>query len=177
MKLALKHAFSSGWFCVGMILAVLPARSQSTWELDTKNSFRGAVFGDSISSYHTMRLVEDDGNNKYYERTDEDLSLGSAQVKRIVYGFYKGQLFSVNVKTIGLVNSRAVLKILQSLYGDGEQSNPYIEDYDWLGNKVDLNYKENSITGDASIWYNSVPIQKQVDADQARETKNGSSKF
>ena len=66
--------------------------------LDFKNGFRDLKFGNPPTP--DMHLVEDSGNLKFYRRTDDDLTIGGAQVHQINYGFYtrlwpfRNQLFA-----------------------------------------------------------------------------------
>jgi len=149
-------------------------KAQDLKALDDKYGFRDMKFGTDISEYQTMSLVESskDSLTKYYIKTDEKLNIGKFDLKSINYGFYKGKLFFVYIKTKGYINSRGVLATLEELYGKGYQSNQYIDNYDWFGNLVVASYDENSITNDAKIMIDSKTIKKQMDEDKKKAVSN-----
>lgn len=147
--------------------------AQSTKELDAKNGFRDHKFGDDISTFKDMVEIESgpDGLNKFYRMTGDKLSIGSSELKKISYGFYKDKFYAVSIETEGYSNSRGVLKALQELYGRGSKDNRYIEEYKWFGSKVFGVYDENSVTYDASIIFFSRTILEQQRQDEKESAK------
>ncbi len=131
--------------------------------LDAKYGFRTLRFGDPPGS--TLKLVENDGDLKFYRASDQKLTFGDGQLSTLVFGYYKNQLFSVMMKTTGLTNSRAMMQVLESAYGPGSRPNEFLENRDWFGSRVLLYYKENSITGNASATMSSLEIYEQMQAD------------
>lgn len=129
-------------------------------ELDTKNGFKDMTFDKPISEFKGLKLVEDGGNSKYYQRDKEDLKVGDYILDKIVYSFYKGKLSGIYITTKGLTNSRGFLDILKKAYGNPFKGNRYIERYLWSGDVVALMYSENSLTHDADISI----INKQISA-------------
>jgi hypothetical protein len=115
--------------------------------LDERNGFRDVSFGGA--PLLGMRLVEDDGDEKFYTRPADDLSVGNGALASISYGYYKSQLFSVNLNAEGLVNSRALLDTLEAAYGKPYQPNEFMQRYTWLGSSVNALYDENPINGDS----------------------------
>jgi len=148
------------------VLIGFASYSQNLKKLDEKNGFRDMKLGMSIDSIKNLKKIEDSDNLKFYQRLDENLIIGDYQVESIVYGFYKGYLSFILIKTKGYTNSRGIKDVIVNLYGNGYQSNQYIEDYWWFANNVQLNYDENSITNDATIMFKSKPISKQMELDK-----------
>lgn len=167
-------------FAAALLLAVPTAHAQdktpkpSLKALDEKNGFRNYHFGDDISQFQDLKVVEDDGDSKFYSSTNENLKVGGADLKDITYGFYKGKLANVFIKTPGLTDSRALLDALKAQYGRPFQPNQFMQRYSWLGKNVYLNYDENSIDGTAKVYMTSEAIRKQQQADEKDAAKKAS---
>lgn len=82
------------------------ALSEGLKALDEKNGFRDLTFGAAIEGIEGMKLIEDGGANKYYSRSEDELSLGGAELTGITYGFYKGKLASVILEAKGICAPR-----------------------------------------------------------------------
>lgn len=150
----------------------LCAAAQNVKALDQKNGFRDLTFGvDTLAIAQRMQEPTKNPNTKIYSRPTDELKIGAAELKDIYYYFYKNQLSDIIIHTKGLVNSKAMLAALQANYGRGEQYNRFIENYNWAGRVVTMNYDENSITGDAVLFISSNPIGKQQRADEAAAAK------
>jgi hypothetical protein len=143
--------------------------------LDEKNGFRTRHFGDDISQFADAVVKEDDGDHKFYSLTSENLKLGDADLKEIVYGFYKGKLATVTIKTPGITESKAVLEALKAQYGTPFQSNRYMQKFSWLGKNVFLLYEENSATGAAEVYMSSKAISAQEKEDEKAAGKKAAS--
>jgi hypothetical protein len=155
-----------------MMLAIASrqtALAGSLTDLDAKYGFRDLVFGSTLTK--DMKLTEDDGDEKWYNRPHDDLKIGAAVLKEISYGFYQNQLMSVLIHTTGFVNSRALLQVLTEAYGQGTQDNKFSEDYWWRGNRVRLVYRQNPITDDATIIFTSYELSAKQKADEKAKAK------
>jgi len=163
------------FFTISLMSALV--YGQNLKALDEKNGFREYKFGIDTSAIPNLKLTETDntGLTRFYEKTDEKLSIGDAEIESIAYGFYKGQFYSVLIKTKGYSNSKALLEMMRELYGKGYQSNQFIETYIWFGKLVNASYDENSITRDATVYFTSKSIQEQKkkDADERKKKAKG----
>ena len=149
---------------------------QNMKALDNKFGFREMKFGDSITKFDDLVPIEysNDSSSIFYKRTGDKLTIGSTEVA-LSYGFYKGVLYSIYIKTKGYENSRSLLKTLEEMYGKGYQSNRYIEEYSWYGKKVSLSYDENSINHNADILMyskESITQQKKDEKEKAKKAKD-----
>jgi hypothetical protein len=130
--------------------------------LDASNGFRDLSFGSAPLA--DMRLVEDDGDEKFYQRSTDDLSVGSGHLASITYDYYKYRLLGVELETRGLANSRALLDTLKAAYGVPYQPNGFLQRYMWPGAIVNVIYDESAIKGDST----SLILNKAlIAADQA----------
>jgi len=150
--------------------------AQNLKALDAKNGFRDFKFGDDVSTFKDLVEVEigKDGLTKFYSITDDKLAIGTNELEKIVYGFYKDVLFTIMITTKGYSSSRGVLQALQEQYGAGSQENRFMEKYNWLGSKVWAFYEENSISKNAKIMFLSKPIVDQRTQDEKVSAKKAS---
>lgn len=155
-------------FFSAICLSVLPSivlHAQDTpaspQTLDDTYGFRGARFETAPSAYKDLVLAEKAGETTYYRRTGEQKQLGSGTLTDVTYGFYKGRLSVVMLKTTGLANSRAVLEALEEQAGPGTRSNPYAQRYAWNASKVHLSYDENALSNDAVILLTCKKLKEQ----------------
>lgn len=148
---------------------------QNLKKLDEKYGFRDAVFETDFTSYQDMALLEDGGDNKYYKRTSDALKIGEAELTEISYGFYKGKLASILLKTNSLTDSRALLETLAAQYGKGWQANRYIQKYSWFAKKTTMSYDQNSATGAATVFIFSNPMTDLKKKEQAAAAKKATS--
>jgi hypothetical protein len=132
--------------------------------LDARNGFRDLRFGQSLAS--GMTLIENDRDTKFYRRASDDMKMGGGSLSEITYGFYKGHLFTVMLKALGIVDSQALLDTLRAAYGPGNKTNQFLDNYFWRGNDVMVMYEESPITHDATAVINSLPISAQKEADE-----------
>ena len=141
----------------------LHAQSQqaSLLSLDEAYGFHGARFEKDTSAFKDLALAEKAGNTRYYRRTSEIKKLGEGEVADITYGFYKGKLSVVMLKTQGVKNSRAVLAALREQAGPGVQGSPFAQRYSWNGKLVHMSYEENAMSNDAVILLTCKKIKEQ----------------
>ncbi|SNC67587.1 hypothetical protein SAMN06265337_2003 [Hymenobacter gelipurpurascens] len=129
--------------------------------LDDTYGFRGAKFETPLSSYKDLVLAEKAGQTQYYRRTSERKQLGSGEVTDVTYGFYKGRLAVIMLKTTGLANSRAMLEALEAQAGPGTRSNPYAQRYAWNASRVHMSYDENALSNDALVLLTCKKLKEQ----------------
>jgi hypothetical protein len=155
-----------------LTLLLLPVATfaQNFKALDQKNGFRDLIFGADTTALATrVRQPAKNPNVRIYSRPTDELKIGGAELVDIYY--YKNHLSDVLIHTKGISNSRALLEALESTFGSAVQPNRYLKDYSWRGKVVFMNYDENSITNDASVFITSQAISKQKREDDAAAAK------
>ncbi|MGI4863057.1 MAG: hypothetical protein ACRYFZ_03985 [Janthinobacterium lividum] len=137
------------------------AEAATKRKLDKNNGFRDFHLGKALTSYPALKPVEDDKNITYYTKPGDAMQLGEAVLSELVYGFYKGKLYSIHLKTKGRTASRKAKEALVAQYGPGFPTSEYSENCMWLGKVVCLYYKEDSLTHDANIRFSSMPMMNE----------------
>ncbi|RSK34569.1 hypothetical protein [Hymenobacter metallilatus] len=120
---------------LGTPLALRAQQPASVQRLDESNGFRGLRFGTPLTEALHLRLVQDKGDEKIYERTDENLRVGQFSAARIHYKFYKGQFAAVTIIVKGPEHAQRVLPMFEALYGPGR---PDGFSHKWRGRQVAL---------------------------------------
>ncbi|WP_426492317.1 hypothetical protein [Hymenobacter sp. 102] len=145
-----------------VLFLVLPlalrAQQGSVRGLDESNGFRGLRFGSPLTESLHLKLLQDKGDEKIYEREDEDLRVGQFSAARIHYKFYKGQFATVTIIVRGPENAQKVLPMFEALYGPGR---PDGFSYKWHGSLAALSCA--SLPNDQIILaMSSLPLTAQM---------------
>lgn len=156
------------------LLALLPLslRAQqagSVQRLDESNGFRGLRFGAPLTEALHLRLVQDSGDEKIYERTDEDLRLGSFSATRIHYKFFRGQFAAVTIIVKGTEHAQRVLPTFQNVYGPGKMEGFSCK---WQGRQVALSCASWS-DDNAILAMSSLPLAAQMKQAKATPKPTG----
>ena len=136
------------------LLFFLSLKAQNIKKLDEDYGFKGFVFETGVEKYNNMKLIDNDGNYTYYKYELDTLKINDCKLKEISYGFYKNKLYWISIKTGDYRDSKAILKILETMYGKGRKFNEYSETYGWEGEKVKMAYNQNTFNKNAiiNIW-------------------------
>ncbi|OWP63270.1 hypothetical protein CDA63_09595 [Hymenobacter amundsenii] len=119
------------------LLLTPPAQAQSVARLDGANGFRGLPFGAPLTEALHLHLLREKGDEKVYERLDEQLQVGGFTAARIHYKFFRGQFAAVTIIVKGNAETRKVRPVLEALYGPGQ---PESFGGKWQGVLVGLSY-------------------------------------
>jgi hypothetical protein len=122
-----------------------------------------------------MSLVEDGGNTKFYKRKGDKMKIGEANLKEVVYGFYKGRFYHVNIQFYEIVNATAIKETLFQQYGEGYRGNRFVETYLWDGTNVNVLLDYSEISKKGKVFYFYTPIAKEQNADSTEGSKKGAS--
>lgn len=74
-------------------------------------------WGDSASMYAGLSKLGEKGEVSYYSKPGEKYTIGNVSIERVIYGFYRDQLFGVylNIESIEVYDK--LLSHMKSLYG------------------------------------------------------------
>jgi len=78
------------------------------------------------------------GGIRFYTRKNEDLTIGSARVQYINYGFWHGKFFNVIAVVPDHDKYIELKKVIFRKFGEGEELKPAREFYTWTGNKTNI---------------------------------------
>jgi hypothetical protein len=87
------------------------------------DGFRGVKWGTNINELHDMVLYQEDGDTKAYQRNNDKIKIGDAEISLVVYGFYKGRFYAVHIGFNGDSNFKKLKNTFFDQFGQGYQSN------------------------------------------------------
>ena len=146
-------------------------RSKAYAEKKGPTGFRDNNWGMYLLGFTNIVLVEDDGDTKFYTKTDDKLKIGEASLNSIKYGFWRDRFFTVDIEFSDTINFNNIHETLKQAYGNSIQINKYygIEEYFWSFTDISLFLNYNEITDMGNINYIYKPIQNEIEnADQEK---------
>lgn len=146
------------WLLSLLLLLTASTHAQSPARLDATNGFRGLRFGSPLTEALHLRLMQDKGDEKIYERLDEQLRVGSFTAARIHYKFFRGQFASVTIIVKGAADAQKVRPAFETLYGPGRQEGFNCK---WQGSLVALSCASWS-DDQAILAMSSLPLAAQM---------------
>lgn len=141
------------------------------------DDFRGIVWGEHFDKIkNIMNIREDGGDNKFYTRDDDVFKVGEADLKNIIYAFYKNEFYSVIVQYEGNSNHRIIKDVLFQKYGEGNKSNNFMDYYSWGLSAMSADFvyivlEYNEVTNNGQLTYVYKPISDQIDKEEHSKNK------
>ncbi len=132
--------------------------------LDHKDGFRGVKFGTSVKEFKNLELYRDRGAVKVYRKTDEDLTIGTANVTNIIYIFVHDKFYAVSIHADGR-NGSNLLKVFQAAFGAGAHPEGGSSQYFWTGKVASAHfYEDEGANHESRGWIGNNEIQKEYDS-------------
>jgi len=101
------------------------------------DGFRGIKWWQKMSTVEGLVFYSTDpsyGGVDLYTREGDELRIGGAELELILYGFWWLDWFCcVEIYTKGYTNWSGFKAVVFEKFGEGYQSNEYIEEYHWRG--------------------------------------------
>jgi hypothetical protein len=164
-----------------LLLALSSAQllfAQNIKKLDEKNGFKEITLGafhQDVKQYLASDPQEENIVEKtaVYEVADSSFyTVGESEISRVEVHFFKDKVASIVLETKGLQNSKAMLKALTTAYGNGEKRNTYIDEYHWIGKKVQMSYKLNAASKNTLITIFAKDLQEMSEKHKKDVKKN-----
>lgn len=157
------------WMLFGYLSAV-PDQQQE--------GFMGIAWAANIRDLPAMKLMGEDGEQKFYSREDDKAEIHGVVPDKVVYGFYKGRFYNATV----YFSSMKSFERIRDQFGK-EHGNPFRPDesgrkFFWASSKVNilLTYDDGLNQGRISYFYQ--PIEGEIEQDEkvreAQQPKAGS---
>lgn len=148
--------------------------SQNVYAMDNEpKEFRGMNWTMNIKELSDMHLIASEGDNKFFEKKNDVLSIGDAKASKIVYGFYKDSFYSLFIYYDGLVNFSKFKNIYIEKYGEAFQPNEYVNRFSWDGNDVDILLTYDDILKNGRIVYFYKPTLSIIEHDEKENAQKG----
>ncbi|MFC1886440.1 hypothetical protein ACFLZM_05230 [Thermodesulfobacteriota bacterium] len=143
------------------------------------DGFRDMRWGDSVSDKKEFQFIGTDpsyGGVKKYIRITDNLKIGGAELKRIVYNFWQNKLMSVTIKFQGYVNYNNLLEACIKRFGKPYRPNQFMEKYCWFDTNTYRLIKYSDILKNGSLHMSSVYLSKETNAFDERRAAEGAAK-
>lgn len=137
------------------------------------DGFRSILWGSKLNSLGAVKFIakKDDGVS-YYEKNRDVLSIGSAKLKRIMYGFWKGKLCSVFIDLKGSHNWEIVRGTLLKRFGGDILLSD--KNYIWRGPKTRIIASYDKYSSEGEVIMVSTVIQLEMSESLENEIKDSS---
>ncbi|MGD9504362.1 MAG: hypothetical protein AB7W37_05605 [Syntrophobacteraceae bacterium] len=160
------------WLILAVLFGILFPFHVGAYQREP-GDFRGLRWGSASGELPGATLASKDGSYAFFTSKDEKQDIGDAEVEKIVYGYYKDRLFSVMVYYKSLPNFLKLKDIYSQQYGPPDRPNEYMDKYFWNGETVDIFIAYEDIRAEGKISYMYKPIEKEIEADEKLEAKQG----
>jgi hypothetical protein len=134
-------------------------------------AFRGVVWGANTDELAGMTRVHAEGSLVYYIKANEEMTIGDAPIKSVVYVFYRNKFCGAVIDFKSSGNFQIIKQTLFNLHGKGNQPRKYKEYYGWSGKDITLTLEYDDITQKGQIKYYYMPIYSKI---QRAERRRGS---
>lgn len=147
----------------GLIVIFVLVFAQSTMAFQNEpNDFRGIEWGTDYHEIKGLTKVTTRSPLDYYTKKDEDMTIGDASLKMVVYIFYENKLCGVILDFKSSSNFEIIKTTLFDRYGEGYQANRYDEKYRWSGTNVNITLEYDDITRKGKVIYYYIPIYGKI---------------
>lgn len=166
--------------CLAISLLSACATTMSGFaSMSLPTGFRDVSWGMNKSQIADIQYHHTDpsyGGIELYTRKNDNLTIGSAKIDKIFYGFWNDQLSSVSIFVKNYDNWAGLKNAAFEKYGRGSQSNRFIERYFWTGEMTTIMLDYNEISKVGNLWLSSKEISEQKEAWQKEKDKEGAAK-
>lgn len=121
--------------------------------------FRGLAFGASPQGHPDLEYLYGSGDVTYYRRTGDNLEIGEVRLKDILYGFYQGSFFHVQMRAREPGDIAALKTAYAAKYGPPLESVTALdENYLWDWPEAQIALDRDRLEDSLSIAYTSLPF-------------------
>jgi hypothetical protein len=124
--------------------------------------FRGVVWGADPDEIAGMTKVHTQDSLDYYTKAHEDMTIGDARIKSVVYVFYENKFCGAVIDFKSPLNFQIIKETLFDQHGEGSQPSKYREQYGWSGKDITLTLEYDDITQKGQVKYYYMPIYSMI---------------
>lgn len=136
-----------------LLLWALPAFAMK----NSPDGFRGIKWGDPTSALGTQNNIKYEGESggfDIYTRTNDKLSIGDVSLDFIAYYFCNNKFVALAFDCKSS-DSDMIMRIFRERYGDPEQPNKYIKEYQWKDGNALIIIKEDKFNKLVNVYMSS----------------------
>jgi hypothetical protein len=144
-----------------LILALVFAQPARTFQ-NEPNDCRGIEWGAEYNKLKGFSKVTTRSPFVYYQKENEEMTIGDARLEMVVYIFYEKKLCGAILNFKSSPNFEIIKTTLFDRYGKGYQANRYDEKYVWSGANVRITLEYDDITLKGQVIYYYLPIYEKI---------------
>jgi len=147
--------------------------------LDIQQGISQYKWGDSASKHHGLSNLGGKGEVSYYSKPGEKYMIGNVTIGKIIYGFYKDQLFGVYFNIDSLEVYDELLNHMKSLYGlpanQTTADNLFVSKWKQHDVRIKLKLNEPLLKMKLAFYYQ--PFSSKLNAKQWEDLDTSSFRF
>lgn len=164
---------------VFIMVSVVLALGLNSSASEIEKGFLHYTWGDSASEYSGLSELGQKGDVSYYSMPGETYAVGSVLIDKVVYGFYKDQLFGVylNIDSIEIYDE--LFDEMKSQYGlpDYKTTSNNLVVYKWKQQDVTIKLKMNKPAQKMKLAFYFRPFSSKLNEQQWEDLDTSSFHF
>ena len=140
----------------------------NAYATDIQNGLLSYKWGDNPSQHSGLSKLGTKNDVSYYSKPGETYTVGKTSIDKVIYGFYKDQLFGVYLNLNSIEIHNKLLDHLKSQYGlptyKSTDTNWGI--YKWKQQDVTIKLKMNTTAGTMKLAFYYRPLSNQLNPQQ-----------
>ena len=136
-------------------------------------------WGESTARYPELTKVGEKGEVSYYSKAGETYAIGNVVIDKVIYGFYRDQLFGVYLNLDSIEIYDKLLSHLKSLYGlpavKASAGNSFVSK--WKQENITIKLKIHEPDRKMKLAYYYRPLSGELNAEQWEELDVTSFRF
>ena len=151
---------------------------------DKGNSFRGVPFGAPLTKVQTLWQLEplsDEGPQgsplKLFIRNDETKNIGGITLQEIVYYFFEGNFYAVEIFTTDGSQTEILRQAADIAFGGRPHVNKEGNSFVWLGKNASMQLNANPATGEGRALIFNNDLQARYEKFSLEAAKKAAAEF
>jgi hypothetical protein len=128
--------------------------------------FRGISWAANIRDLPDLKLMGEDGDQKFYAREGETVEIHGIVADKVVYGFYKGRFYNAMVYFSSMQNFTRMRDRFAREHGNPFRPDESDRKFFWASNKVNILLTYDDSLNQGRISYFFQPIEAEIEQDE-----------
>ena len=161
------------------LVSLISLLGTSVYASDIEDGFLQYSWGERSSKYSGLSMLGEKGDVIYYSKPGENYTVGNVSIDKVIYGFYKDQLFGVYLNIDSIEVYDKLFDHMKSLYGLPATKLTAEEQsvFKWKQQSVTIKLKLNKPTQKMKLSFYYRPISSQLNEKQWENLDTSSFRF
>ncbi len=165
--------------CIVCIVGLTFLFSSHAYSSEIENGFLMHSWGDSSTKYSGLKILAEKEDISYYSKPGENYTIGNVTIDKVIYGFYKDQLFGVYLNIDSIEVYDKLLHHMKSIYGlpATKLTADNLSVLKWKQNDVTVKLKLDEPAQKMKLSFYYKPLSQQLNAKDWEELDTSSFRF